>query len=173
MSADAAGEGKAAEVLTVGSFADLVSSASRLLTSFGALEPFRQAKVGLAEWTMMTLVSEDPNMTSAQVARQLGVTAQRINQVADSLKALDWISLQPQANDSRKKVIHITDTGRRELGKLNESLHPLLMTPVKDNPKIVLRTVRSMRRLVKLTAPAPGKAKRQQRVRGAEPPVQA
>jgi len=172
MSAGAADESKAAEELTVGTFADLVSSASRLLTSFGALEPFRQAKVGLAEWTMMTLVSEDPNMTSAQVARQLGVTAQRVNQLADSLKALDWISLQPQADDSRKMVIHITDTGRRELNRLNESLQPLLLAPVKDNPKIVVRTVRGMRRLVKMTTPAPGKAKGQKRGR-AEPPVQA
>jgi DNA-binding MarR family transcriptional regulator len=160
------------EDFTMASFAELISYASRLLTNLSALEPFKQAKMGLAEWTMMTIVAQNENITSAQVARQLGITAQRVNQLAESLKASQLISLQPLAEDSRKKVVQITDAGRNELAALNSRLEPILIEPMKTNAKTVPRTVRGLRRVVKLTKVGPDgkpRAARAERRRGERP----
>jgi DNA-binding MarR family transcriptional regulator len=158
------------DVLSVQTFAELVGNASRLLTGFAALEPFKEANIGLAEWTALTLIAQSEDMNSRQVAKSLGVSAQRVNQLAESLKTAGLISVSQSSEDSRKKGIKITEAGRKELDELNEKLQPILVEPMKARPKSVTRVVRGLKRVARHVAPqaakgAKGRADREGRKR--------
>lgn len=147
-------------VLTVDVFAQLIGSASRLLTGVAALAPFKEGKLGLAEWIALSLISQNENMTNRQIATSLGVTAQRVNQLTESLSAAQLISITQASDDSRKKVIRITPLGRNELSALNAKLTPILVEPMKSNPRAVVRTARGIARLTQVVAPRKGKAEK-------------
>ena len=139
-------------------FAQLIGNASRLLTGVSGLAPFKEANLGLAEWIAMTLISQDENLTQRKIAVRLGVTPQRAGQLVESLSAAGLIALAQSSEAKGRQVVRITDSGRKALEALNAKLSPILLEPMKDKSRSVVRMVRGLSRLAKVVSPPKGKS---------------
>jgi len=141
----------------VGDLALLITSASRLLTSLAAADPFKNANMGLAEWLSLTLLADKDGVSNKQMARALGVTGQRANQLCAALAKAGLITIQQSSDDKRRNVIHVTAKGSKQVNALNAELQVLLETALKGREKTLTGAVAYLRRLLRLvqeTTPA-------------------
>ena len=132
--------------IKVEDLATLVAAISRFLTRLAKLPAFEDSGLGLAEWSALSIIAQNDGMNSRQLANALGVSAQRINQIADSLKASAFITLSPDSEDARKKNIGITAAGSSSLKELNAKLLPILSSALGKRPGTLARTSRHMSR---------------------------
>jgi DNA-binding MarR family transcriptional regulator len=149
----------ATEPLQIGvnDLALLIASASRLLTTLAAAGPFEKANIGLAEWLSLTLLTDRDGVSNKQLARALGVTGQRVNQVCASLAKAGLITLQQSSDDKRRNVIKVTAKGAQQVAALNAELQVVLETTLKGREKTLTGSVAYLRRLLRLmqdTSPA-------------------
>lgn len=130
----------ATSTIRVEDLATLVAGISRFLTRLAKLQAFADAGLGLAEWSALSLIAANNGINSRQLANLLGVSAQRINQIAESLTLSEFITLTPDAEDARRKNIEITPTGSERLRELNARLLPILVEALGKREKILTRT---------------------------------
>jgi DNA-binding MarR family transcriptional regulator len=126
--------------IKVEDLATLVAGISRFLTRLAKLPAFQDAGLGLAEWSALSIIAQNNGINSRQLANSLGVSAQRINQIAESLKVAGFITLTPDADDARKKNIEITGSGSERLQDLNAKLLPILTSALGKRERILRRT---------------------------------
>lgn len=119
--------------------AALAASLSRFLTRLASISPFQEAGLGLAEWSALSIIAAKEGINSRQLANILGVSAQRVNQIADSLKAMGLISLNSPPDDARKKLVAITAAGSARLAELNSKLEPAIAAAVGQRPKSLIK----------------------------------
>lgn len=94
-------------------------------------EPFELRPV---EYTVLTLIAENPGGSLARVARALAVTAPNITVMVDRLEQRGLISRSQSEQDRRTQVLHTTPKGatlvRRATGKIIEAENAILqLTP--------------------------------------------
>ena len=134
--------------------ASTVAGLSRFLTLLSKIEPFQEAGLGLAEWLALSILADKNGINSRQLANLLGVSAQRVNQIAESLKASELITLKLSADDARQKAISVTPVGEARLNKLNTRLQTLIDTHLSKRPEVLSRTNRAINRiLMKIVLP--------------------
>ncbi|RYF40596.1 MAG: MarR family transcriptional regulator [Comamonadaceae bacterium] len=63
------------------------------------------------EFTVLTLISENPGGSLARIARALAVTAPNVTAVVDRLEAKGWIERAQSSKDRRSQVLHTTVRG--------------------------------------------------------------
>ena len=126
--------------IKVEDLATLVAGISRFLTRLAKLPAFADAGLGLAEWSALSIIAGNNGINSRQLANLLGVSAQRINQIAESLTSSGLITLTPDAEDARKKNIQITQSGSDRLQELNSRLLPILTKALGKRQKMLGRT---------------------------------
>src|SRR6187399_1214722 len=112
----------AAPPIKVEDLATLVAGLSRFMTRLSNIPPFKQAGLGLAEWSALSIVAARDGINSRQLANLLGVSAQRVNQLADALKGQELVTQTTSAEDARRKILSITPEGSRRLAELNQQL---------------------------------------------------
>jgi DNA-binding MarR family transcriptional regulator len=134
--------------IKVEDLATLVAGFSRFLTRLSKLEPFQDAGLGLAEWSALSIIADKSGINSRQLANFLGVSAQRINQLAESLKGSGFITLSPAPDDARKKIIDITPSGAARLKELNDRLLPILSAALGKREKTLVRANRLINRVL-------------------------
>ena len=125
----------AAPPIKVEDLAALVAGLSRFMTRLSNIPPFKQAGLGLAEWSALSLVAARDGINSRQLANLLGVSAQRVNQLADSLKGQELVTQTTSAEDARRKILLITPEGSRRLAELNQQLLPLIVDAIGARPR--------------------------------------
>lgn len=113
----------------------VISTASRLLTALTMAEPFKKANIGFAEWLALSIIVERPGMSNKQLARALGVTGQRINQICAALAKSLLISIEQSPEDSRRNVLKVTPKGKKHIETLNSELKSFLTTALKDRER--------------------------------------
>lgn len=102
--------------------ATLVMTASRLIGGLANLPLFKNADISLPEWLALLAFSTKEGMSNKMLARRLGVTRQRANQLCTSLREASLISITPAQDDSRRNVINITELAKERLECLNRQL---------------------------------------------------
>ena len=137
----------AAPQIKVEDLAALVAGLSRFMTRLSNIPPFKQAGLGLAEWSALSIIAARDGINSRQLANELGVSAQRDNQLADSLKRQELVTQTTSAEDARRKMLSITPEGLRRLAELIAQLLPLIVEAIGARP----RALRSASRLVNRT----------------------
>jgi DNA-binding MarR family transcriptional regulator len=115
---------------------------SRFLTRIARLAPFEKAGLGVAEWSALSVIANKSGINNRQLVGLLGVSAQRVNQITDSLKSAGYISLAVAPDDARKKVISVTPTGTARLNELNSKLLPIIEAAIQKRPQILTRANR-------------------------------
>jgi DNA-binding MarR family transcriptional regulator len=111
---------------SVPDLAALVAGLSRFLSRLASIPPFQEAGLGLAEWSALTIIAGKQGINNRHLAGALGVSAQRVNQITDSLKTMGLIVLNVVPEDARKKVITVTPAGSARLTELNSKLQPTI-----------------------------------------------
>jgi DNA-binding MarR family transcriptional regulator len=135
-------------------FANLVVVLNRLLTVLTSFGPFKEANVGLSEWVVLCLIEQHTHVNGRQLAKALGVTRQRANQLKSSLENANLITATQSPNDARKKLIALTPGGRAQLASTNAELRQILSEKVKKNGRTITRTTKHLKILMKAIAPA-------------------
>ena len=84
---------------------------SRFLTGLAVIPTFKAAEIGLAEWVALCALAEADGIGNKQLAKRLGVTGQRVNQVTNELVDAGLISIDAVAG-GRAADRAETDRGR-------------------------------------------------------------
>ena len=82
-------------------------------------EPFGLRPV---EYTVLTLIAENPGGSLAQLARALAVTAPNITVMVDRLEARGLVARQQSESDRRTQVLHTTAKGAELVRKATERI---------------------------------------------------
>jgi len=137
----------------VGDLALLITTASRLLTSLATAEPFKKANLGLAEWLSLSLLADKDGVSNKQLARAMGVTGQRANQLCAALSSAGLIAIGQSSDDKRTNVLKVTEKGKKQVTVLNAELQVLLATALKGREQTLTGAVRNLRRLMRFLQP--------------------
>ena len=135
---------KVASESVVKDFALMISTMSRLLTRFASIELFWESEIGLPEWIALSIASDLNDVSNKDLARRLGVTSQRANQLTSSLVKAEMLSVSQSTEDSRKKVITVTEDGKAKLKAINAELEPLLVEALGKRIRTVANLDRQM-----------------------------
>lgn len=141
--------------IKVQDLASLVAGLSRFLTRLSNMPAFQETGgLGLAEWSALSLIAEKSGIGTGQLANLIGVSAPRVHQITESLKAASLISISPDAGDARKKVLTITPAGTKRLNDSNAKLQPMIEEALRDRPQALNRGSRLINRvLMRLVIP--------------------
>lgn len=134
--------------ITIEDFSRLVGSLSRLLTGLSALQPLKDHGLGLADWLVLTALAQEDGINNKTLARNMGVTGQRANQICMSLASESLIVVTQAAEDRRSNNIMITEAGRAKLGALNTQLKQLLADALEGKELSVKRASRLVKNLM-------------------------
>lgn len=150
--------------INVGDFSSLILGMSRLLMGIASIAPLKEANLGLAEWVALSVLAEKDGVSNKQLARALGVTGQRANQVGASLAGQGWISISQSGEDNRRNVITITATGKGLLEAVNAQLKPYLAEALKAKERSLPSANRQIKVLMRIVQTAnPDKEKKKER----------
>ncbi len=150
----AASQQQKAPKVAVTHLAELVARMSRFLTGLAVMPTFKTAQVGLAEWVALCALAEADGIGNKQLAKRLGVTGQRVNQVTTDLVDDGLISIAPSPEDARRVVLKLTKAGRHQLKAINRELAPLLAGALAGHEAALVEGLDSLRLLLKFVAMA-------------------
>jgi DNA-binding MarR family transcriptional regulator len=157
-------------------FANLLVGMSRLLTGLGSIGPFGDGEIGVTEWVALSVLANEPEKNNRQLAKVLGVTRQRANQIKTSLERARLISAIQSSEDARQNVITVTERGRSQLEAMNSELLSILVSSLQNKERVLTRANKSIKVLMRIVrvekeAKSPGsrhrKAGRNKRPRSA------
>ncbi len=97
--------------------------------------------------SLMTVLAGLNKATASDLARELGQSHQLVMQKIPKLLRLDLVTFQPDEDDARKKIFHLTAEGERQLEKFEQCCDALraayqaLFDEVGNVQEMVARTV--------------------------------
>lgn len=136
----------------------MISTMSRLLTRFGSIALFSESEMGLPEWIALSIASDLNDVSNKDLARRLGVTSQRANQLTNSLVKAEMVSIRQSTEDSRRKVITVTEAGKAKWKAINAELEPLLVEALGKRTRTVANLDRQMRAILRVLPSQKAKA---------------
>lgn len=128
--------------------ADIITSMSRLLDRLANYSPLQDVGLGLTEWTALVALSRGGG-SNKSLARELGLTKQRVNQITDTLRAAGYLEITKAAGDGRKADISVTEAGRAQLAKIDATLTPVLGKALEGKERAVANLSKSLKGLQK------------------------
>ncbi len=71
-----------------------------------------------ARWQILGAIDDGP-LPVAQIARNMGLTRQAVQRVANDLAAEDFVAFAHNPDHQRAKLVHLTDKGRHALDEVS------------------------------------------------------
>ena len=102
----------------------LLTLASRMLTAIANLEPFKGANIGLAEWITLATLEKRGATNTKQLARILGVSRLRANQLLASLAREDLATIHE--GGEQRSFAEVSPKGQAHLMVVNTDLQEFL-----------------------------------------------
>jgi DNA-binding MarR family transcriptional regulator len=136
--------------ITVEDFSAMVGSLSRLFTGLSALQPLKDADLGIADWLVLTMLAQEDGISNKMLARNLGVSGQRANQICTSLASDSLIVVDQSEEDKRSNSITITAAGKSKVTALNAELKLLLSDALGGKVRSMKRTTKNIKNLMKV-----------------------
>lgn len=130
--------------------AQLLALMSRLIRRMSALPQLQEANLGFAEWMALSLLHERDGISNKDLAKRMGVSGQRANQIRTSLEAINLIAVSQSTEDSRKNVIRLTELGRERLSLVNSRLRPLIEEANTSRPRWLVSAIKSVRSVTRI-----------------------
>ena len=134
-------------------FGELVVRLSRLLGRLTNLEPFKGSPFGLIEWVALSLIAQGVSKNNRQLARNLGVSRQRANQIKTALEKLRLVQARQSDKDARISLLSLTNKGQTELETVDAALRAELAGALSARKMVLLRLNKSLRILTRLLGP--------------------
>jgi DNA-binding MarR family transcriptional regulator len=136
-------------------FGALVVRLSRLLGRLSNLEPFKGSPFGLIEWVALSLIAQDASKNNRHLARMLGVSRQRANQIKTALEKQRLVQARQSDKDARISLLSLTSKGEAELQIVDAALRAELAGALSARKSALARANRSLRILTRLLGPQP------------------
>lgn len=73
----------------------------------------KQEQTSIAEWVVLREVYERGQVSPGELAELLGVTRGAVSKIIDKLEAKGWVHASAKSDDSRFRVISVSQSGRR------------------------------------------------------------
>lgn len=134
-------------------FGELVVRLSRLLGRLTDLEPFKGSSFGLIEWVALSLIAQGVSKNNRQLARNLGVSRQRANQIKTALEKLRLVQAKQSDKDARISLLSLTSKGEVELQTVDAALRAELAGALTVRKSALMRANKSLRMLTRLLSP--------------------
>jgi DNA-binding MarR family transcriptional regulator len=134
-------------------FGELVVRLSRLLGRLTNLEPFKGSTFGLIEWVALSMIAHDISKNNRQLARNLGVTRQRANQIKTALERQHLVQAKQSDKDARISLLSLTSKGEAELHIVDVALRAELAGALIARKSALTRANKSLRILTRLLGP--------------------
>jgi len=147
-SVDSAGDAEANETV-IKDFAEMISTMSRLISRIEGMALFSESDIGLPEWVALSISGDLDGISSKELARRLGVTPQRAQQLSGSLLKAQLFSIAQSTEDSKKKVIKVTPAGKAKWEAINSELEPLLTEALGKKVRTLASANKQMRTIVR------------------------
>ena len=112
--------------VSVDDLAILVAGMSRVLSGVGRIPVFSEGNIGLAGWAALSVLVRNDGINNRLLARALGVSSQRANQICSALVRDEYVAITQSAADNRANEIRITDGGKAKLEEVRSELKSLL-----------------------------------------------
>jgi DNA-binding MarR family transcriptional regulator len=136
-------------------FARLISEMARFLSAASALGAFNE-QVGLAQWTVLAALKEEPGLTERQLCKQIGATGERMRGIVAGLEEAKLVFAEP-AKRPNTVLLSLSSNGEARLSEINETLLPVLEKFLKKRGPLTLRNAhRGIGGLSRMTVIAPG-----------------
>lgn len=146
-------ESTSQRVLAIKDFAELVSQMNRFLVALASMPSFKSVKLGIAEWLALSVLAEADGISNKQLAKRLGVSGQRANQITTSLSRAELLSISPSIEDGRRVQLCVTPLGKRRLFALVQELEPSLARGLAGEERTVVRVLKGVKRMNSLLHP--------------------
>jgi DNA-binding MarR family transcriptional regulator len=134
-------------------FGELVVRLSRLLGRLTNLEPFKGSPFGLIEWVALSLIAKGVSKNNRQLARNLGVSRQRANQIKTALEKLRLVQAKQWDKDARISLLSLTGRGEAELQIVDAALRAELAGALNARKGALTRANKLLRILTRLLGP--------------------
>lgn len=146
-------------------FGELVVRLSRLLGRLTNLEPFKGSPFGLIEWVALSLIAQGVSKNNRQLARNLGVSRQRANQIKTALEKQRLLQAEQSDKDARISLLSLTSKGEAELQTVDDALRAELAKALSARKGVVTRANNTLRILTRLLGPPTDEVQSDQRQR--------
>jgi DNA-binding MarR family transcriptional regulator len=138
---------------SLGDFGELVVRLSRVLGRLSNLQPFKESPFGLTEWVVLSLIAQGAAKNNRQLARNLGVSRQRANQIKTALEKQRLLQATQSVNDARISLLSLTGKGKAELEIVDAALGAELAGALSARKTVLVRVNKSLRILTRLLGP--------------------
>jgi DNA-binding MarR family transcriptional regulator len=105
----------------------LLANMNRLIVLVGQLPALKDAKLGIADWLIFSSLTEDKPLVTAKLAKQLGISPQRVGQAFESLAQAGLLAI-----DEDRRQATLTADGKSRIDAVNSEIVPLLAAALKD-----------------------------------------
>jgi DNA-binding MarR family transcriptional regulator len=122
-------DGNPIQEAKVGDLVKLLANMNRLIVLVGQLPALKDAKLGIADWLIFSSLSEDKPLVPVKLAKQLGISPQRVDQTFESLAEAGLLVID--MDDGRKRAT-LTADGKSKIEAVNAEIAPLLAAALKD-----------------------------------------
>jgi DNA-binding MarR family transcriptional regulator len=136
---------------TVEAFSALVLRMGRLMNRIGMLKPLSDAHLGLAEWSVMLLVSENEGITNRLIAKRLEIRRKNVNKICDTLGKAELVNSAKSSEDESDNSISLTLAGKALLSQIAGQLMPLIESRLDEKGGVFDRVERNLKPLFRLT----------------------
>jgi len=136
--------------ITVEDFSVLVGNLNRLLTGLSGLQPLKDNDLGLADWLVLTTLAKEDGINNKTLARNLGISGQRANQICMSLASDSLIGVDQSEEDKRSNKITITEAGKAKVTALNAQLKLLLSSALEGKERSMKGAFKNIKNLMKV-----------------------
>jgi len=138
----------------------LVSEMNRFLVRLGSSEIFQSSGIGLPEWNVLRVATRDDPVTTHEIARELGLTLRRTNEIVQGLVDSGLVILGAEESSSRARAVNAvsgrdiinTALGNEALSSINRELETAMVGALGSRVSVVERLRKNLRLLMRMTA---------------------
>lgn len=131
-------------------FALLIAGMSQFIVTSSENPAFAKAGITLSEWVALSVLSQTPGLSSAQLAAQIGVRGTRINRIADALLKRGLISSNPSQDEPRRKLLSATPAGMAQAKSLNVEIQQLISRAFGDREHLLAGMITRTQQLMRI-----------------------
>lgn len=136
---------------TVADVASVIANMNRFLSIFSQHPVFKNAKLGLAEWLVLEMLSQKSAEDSKSLIKELGLSAQRLKQILEQLRSADLVTL---AGDKPQDAVVLTEQGQTSVDMVAAALQPQISERFKGRERLVPAVDKGLKMLYRAALPA-------------------
>ncbi len=132
--------------IRVEDIASVIAVMNRFLSNFSQNPALKNGKVTLADWLVLTMISQKSAGNSKALSKATGVNQQRLKQVLDGLKTAGLVMF---GDSGPKETIEVTNQGRARLDEIGEALQPGFADAFKGRERSVTAVERGLKLMLR------------------------